>query len=192
MLSPKHRPPYPFYQTHSFANNDCRAVVVVSIPFPNLGSPQVVLKRQYCDARVRAHAALAAASPSGGGGGGLPPAAYPVPAAAPISGSEWYKQQAFRALNQAIGRTVRHRHDYGAMVLLDERCECAPAALKPPLTHRRRIAPAPPSRNSEKATLFPLPARRLRHGQPGERVKVGAASGAPPRGHGHAPKDGRE
>ena len=29
--------------------------------------------------------------------------------------------QAFRALNQALGRCIRHKRDYGAIVLLDER-----------------------------------------------------------------------
>merc|ERR1712216_497766 len=38
-----------------------------------------------------------------------------------ISGSEWYELQAHRAVNQALGRCIRHRFDYGALVLLDAR-----------------------------------------------------------------------
>ena len=37
------------------------------------------------------------------------------------SGKEWYEQQAFKAVNQAMGRCIRHKNDYGAMLLLDER-----------------------------------------------------------------------
>jgi Fanconi anemia group J protein len=40
----------------------------------------------------------------------------------------WYALQAYRAVNQAIGRCIRHVSDYGAIVLLDERYarnECA-------------------------------------------------------------------
>ncbi|VEL09296.1 unnamed protein product [Protopolystoma xenopodis] len=38
-----------------------------------------------------------------------------------LSGSEWYEAQAFRALNQAIGRCIRHRNDWGAVLLVDSR-----------------------------------------------------------------------
>ncbi|CAK7346015.1 unnamed protein product [Dovyalis caffra] len=39
-----------------------------------------------------------------------------------LSGNEWYCHQAFRALNQAVGRCIRHELDYGAIILLaDER-----------------------------------------------------------------------
>jgi Fanconi anemia group J protein len=32
--------------------------------------------------------------------------------------NSWYSLQAFRALNQATGRCIRHSSDYGAIVLL--------------------------------------------------------------------------
>ncbi|KAK7882236.1 hypothetical protein WMY93_028410 [Mugilogobius chulae] len=38
-----------------------------------------------------------------------------------LSGSKWYDIQAFRALNQALGRCIRHKNDWGALVLVDER-----------------------------------------------------------------------
>ena len=38
----------------------------------------------------------------------------------PISGQDWYQQQALRAVNQAIGRVIRHRGDYGAILLCDD------------------------------------------------------------------------
>jgi len=38
-----------------------------------------------------------------------------------LSGNEWYKQQASRAVNQAIGRVIRHKEDFGAIILCDTR-----------------------------------------------------------------------
>merc|ERR1712233_285172 len=33
----------------------------------------------------------------------------------------WYNQQAFRALNQALGRCIRHKFDYGCIIFLESR-----------------------------------------------------------------------
>ena len=38
-----------------------------------------------------------------------------------LSGAEWYSQQAHRAVNQAVGRVIRHKSDYGAILFLDSR-----------------------------------------------------------------------
>lgn len=38
-----------------------------------------------------------------------------------LSGSEWYTVNAFRALNQALGRCIRHKNDWGAVLLVDAR-----------------------------------------------------------------------
>ncbi|KDO85138.1 hypothetical protein CISIN_1g000814mg [Citrus sinensis] len=73
----------------------CRGKIVVGIPFPNINDIQVSLKKKYNDT-YRSSKNL-------------------------LSGNEWYCNQAFRALNQAIGRCIRHRFDYGAIILLDER-----------------------------------------------------------------------
>ncbi len=86
-------------------DDNCRAVACISIPFPALRDPRVVLKREYNDERVRG-----AAGSAGGAGG--PPV---------LSGAAWYECQAFRALNQALGRCIRHRADWGAILLLDKR-----------------------------------------------------------------------
>ncbi|KAJ4916274.1 RAD3-like DNA-binding helicase protein [Raphanus sativus] len=78
-----------------FADDNARAVIIVGIPFPNLHDLQVGLKKKYNDMYKSSKNLL--------------------------GGSDWYCQQAYRALNQAAGRCIRHRFDYGAIIFLDER-----------------------------------------------------------------------
>lgn len=56
-----------------------------------------------------------------------------------ISGHEWYQLQAARAVNQAIGRVIRHRHDYGAIILLDTRFSSKHAVGQLPLWLRNQV-----------------------------------------------------
>eukprot|EP00118_Oscarella_pearsei_P015777 m.145170 g.145170 ORF g.145170 m.145170 type:complete len:614 (+) comp38414_c0_seq4:1803-3644(+) len=78
-----------------FADNNARAVITVGIPYPNWNSVQVEQKRLYNDC-------------------------YSVKRGL-LSGKQWYEIQAFRALNQALGRCLRHRNDWGALIMIDER-----------------------------------------------------------------------
>ncbi|KAG6621308.1 Fanconi anemia group J protein [Phytophthora cinnamomi] len=79
-----------------FSNDNARAVLCVGIPFPSVKELQVSLKRKYQDEKSRMNMKL-------------------------VNGHVWYQLQAFRALNQALGRCIRHRQDYGAIMLLDSR-----------------------------------------------------------------------
>ncbi|KAG7383385.1 Fanconi anemia group J protein [Phytophthora pseudosyringae] len=79
-----------------FSDDNARAVLAVGIPFPNFKDLKVSLKREYQDNKSRVDRRL-------------------------VNGSWWYKLQAFRALNQALGRCIRHRRDYGAVILIDSR-----------------------------------------------------------------------
>ncbi|PJF18013.1 hypothetical protein PSACC_02152 [Paramicrosporidium saccamoebae] len=76
-------------------DDNCRAVIPIGIPYPAFKDPKVVLKREFNDRPVQGRRLL--------------------------SGQQWYESQAFRALNQALGRCIRHRADWGAIVLLEQR-----------------------------------------------------------------------
>ncbi|KAL0917929.1 hypothetical protein M5K25_013038 [Dendrobium thyrsiflorum] len=82
-----------------FADQTGRGVIVTGMPFSMKTDPKVRLKREYLDQQ----AILRKDSKD------------------VLTGESWYVQQAARAVNQAIGRVIRHRHDYGAIVLCDER-----------------------------------------------------------------------
>ncbi|CAO3578742.1 unnamed protein product [Absidia cylindrospora] len=79
-----------------FNNNNCRAVVATGIPYPMWKDTKVILKRSYNDIRWRENNAF-------------------------LTGDQWYNIQAFRAVNQALGRCIRHRNDWGSILLLEER-----------------------------------------------------------------------
>uniref|UniRef100_A0A0E0C458 Helicase ATP-binding domain-containing protein n=1 Tax=Oryza meridionalis TaxID=40149 RepID=A0A0E0C458_9ORYZ len=82
-----------------FADRAGRAVIVTGMPFATPTDPKVWLKRDYLDK-------LGSASNKN---------------SKALTGEEWYVQQAARAVNQAVGRVIRHRHDYGAIIYCDER-----------------------------------------------------------------------
>uniref|UniRef100_A0A667WJ51 Regulator of telomere elongation helicase 1 n=1 Tax=Myripristis murdjan TaxID=586833 RepID=A0A667WJ51_9TELE len=100
-----------------FADTFGRGVIITGLPFPPKLDPRVILKMQFLDDMCRKK----------------------VPGMKYLSGQVWYKQQAFRAVNQAIGRVIRHREDYGAIFLCDERFKNSgardqlPSWLKPHL-----------------------------------------------------------
>lgn len=85
-----------------FSDEYGRAVVITGLPYPSAFDPRVKLKRELADARFQRSRARQEFG-------------------VVLSGGEWYAVQAIRAVNQALGRAIRHRNDYGAVLLCDER-----------------------------------------------------------------------
>ena len=56
-----------------------------------------------------------------------------------LGGQTWYNQQTYRAINQAIGRVIRHRNDYGAIILCDERFSQASSISQLPNWMKRSV-----------------------------------------------------
>lgn len=83
-----------------FSDNYCRAVVTIGIPYPGVKDMEVKFKKEYND-RKR----LEKRNPD------------------ILTSNEWYSSQAFRAINQALGRCIRHKNDWGAIIMLEERFE---------------------------------------------------------------------
>ena len=83
-----------------FSDTRGRGVIITGLPFPSSKEPKIVLKQRFlddfktmADGRTTKY----------------------------LSGKDWYQQQAARAVNQAIGRVIRHKNDFGAILLCDER-----------------------------------------------------------------------
>ena len=82
----------------SFNDNNARAVVCVGLPLPNSFVLPIKVKMDYNDEQRKLHHRTDL-----------------------LPGREWYNQQAYRAIAQALGRCIRHIADYGAIFLLDIR-----------------------------------------------------------------------
>ena len=83
-----------------FADENARVVINIGIPYPAFKDPRVTLKKEFNDRNTGKNNST---------GLNLLP------------GMLWYETQAFRALNQALGRCIRHRHDWGAVIFLEQR-----------------------------------------------------------------------
>ncbi|RKP17078.1 DNA repair helicase, partial [Rozella allomycis CSF55] len=77
-----------------FSDAKARAVIITGIPYPPMLDPRITLKKNFMDEEVKKKANAMC-----------------------LNGNEWYHQQASRAVNQAIGRVIRHKNDYGAVIL---------------------------------------------------------------------------
>ena len=90
-----------------FSDKAGRAVIITGIPYAMKTDPWVTIKREVLDDGCKRSKGKGKANVNGRG--------------VALTGSQWYSQQAHRAVNQALGRVIRHRHDYGAILLCDER-----------------------------------------------------------------------
>ena len=75
----------------NFSDALARVVVMVGLPYPNSSSPELREKMAYLDAQATGR------------------------------GREYYENLCMRAVNQSIGRAIRHRADYACILLVDSR-----------------------------------------------------------------------
>jgi len=97
-----------------FADDHARCVVLVGIPFPSVSDLRVRSKKDYNDELVKAAQRKMGVSRASN-------STMSSAAVNELSGDQWYEIQGYRALNQAMGRCIRHIHDYGAVILMDVR-----------------------------------------------------------------------
>ncbi|KAH8270971.1 hypothetical protein KR044_007360, partial [Drosophila immigrans] len=76
----------------NFADDLGRGVIVVGLPYPNRTSPELKERMRHLDEQL-----------------------------GPGAGNEYYENLCMKAVNQCIGRSVRHIRDYACVYLLDER-----------------------------------------------------------------------
>nr|XP_003700633.1 PREDICTED: probable ATP-dependent RNA helicase DDX11 [Megachile rotundata] len=76
----------------NFSDNLGRCIIVVGMPYPNIKSPELQEKMKYLNENVKADA-----------------------------GQNLYENSCMKAVNQCIGRAIRHINDYSTVILLDKR-----------------------------------------------------------------------
>jgi chromosome transmission fidelity protein 1 len=95
----------------NFSDRLGRCVVIVGLPFPNIMSAEWKAKIEYIEAATLARLRLEEK--------GL--AEAELMRQAKDQGRQFYENACMRAVNQSVGRAIRHREDYAAIVMIDKR-----------------------------------------------------------------------
>ncbi|KAL4973236.1 helicase C-terminal domain-containing protein [Aspergillus desertorum] len=91
----------------NFSDRLGRGVLIIGLPFPNIRSPVWQAKIQYIEQKTYQNA-----------GSGSEESRR---SSAKAAGRDFYENACMRAVNQCIGRAIRHQNDYAAIVLIDKR-----------------------------------------------------------------------
>lgn len=82
----------------NFSDELARCVCIIGMPYPNIGSSEIIEKMRYLDC-------MKLKSTTSG----------------ETAGRAYYENTCWKAINQSIGRAIRHRGDYASLVLIDKR-----------------------------------------------------------------------
>ncbi|XP_014785658.1 ATP-dependent DNA helicase DDX11 [Octopus bimaculoides] len=92
----------------NFSDDLGRCVMLVGMPYPNINSPELKEKMEYLNANYQC-------GPDG-----------------KTAGQIHYENLCMKAVNQSIGRAIRHQNDYATVLLLDRRYQRPSVAAKLP------------------------------------------------------------
>jgi chromosome transmission fidelity protein 1 len=93
----------------NFSDKLGRAVVAVGLPFPNANGAEWKAKIQHVEQTKHASAIASGGSERDAKALGV------------AAGRDFYENACMRAVNQCIGRAIRHKNDYAAILLVDSR-----------------------------------------------------------------------
>ncbi|KAI5919437.1 helicase C-terminal domain-containing protein [Camillea tinctor] len=101
----------------NFSDRLGRCVVIVGLPYPNINSPDWKARIEYIESTTLER--LSASASASSSTAVLSKAQ--MAAQAKQAARDFYENSCMRAVNQSIGRAIRHRNDYAAIVLADRR-----------------------------------------------------------------------
>lgn len=82
----------------NFSDELARCVCIVGMPYPNIDSAEMIEKMRYLDS-MKLKSSTTGENP----------------------GRAYYENTCWKAINQSIGRAIRHRGDYACLLLIDKR-----------------------------------------------------------------------
>ncbi|KAG0256848.1 DEAD H (Asp-Glu-Ala-Asp His) box helicase 11 [Mortierella polycephala] len=92
----------------NFSDRLGRGVIMIGMPFPNKGSSELQERMRYMDEVQQQELQQQQRNP------------MPTPMRM-TAGSEYYENLCMRAVNQSIGRAIRHQGDHAVIILMDRR-----------------------------------------------------------------------
>ncbi|KAE9329604.1 putative ATP-dependent RNA helicase DDX11-like protein 8 [Phytophthora fragariae] len=95
----------------NFNDELARCVVMVGMPYPNARDAELVEKMAFLDKRI------------------------------PGSGRQFYESLCMKAVNQSIGRSIRHQKDYSTILLVDHRYSSSAVRSRLPEWIQNRVQP---------------------------------------------------
>lgn len=94
----------------NFSDELGRCVCIVGLPFPNRNNPELAEKMKYLDNSITASQSIGENT------------RFSIEThQSQFSSKEYYENLCMKAVNQCIGRAIRHINDYATVLLIDER-----------------------------------------------------------------------
>ncbi|KAG9244169.1 helicase C-terminal domain-containing protein [Calycina marina] len=95
----------------NFSDRLGRCVVIVGLPFPNIASAECKAKIEYIESSTLTRLRISDETLG----------KEEITRRAKEAGREFYENACMRAVNQSVGRAIRHREDYAAILMIDKR-----------------------------------------------------------------------
>lgn len=111
----------------NFSDRLGRCVVIVGLPFPNINSAEWKAKLEYIESSVIERLSNSNSNSDSPSSPDTAPQKVTTQSKAEIlavakdAARQFYENACMRAVNQSVGRAIRHREDYAAIVMVDKR-----------------------------------------------------------------------
>lgn len=115
----------------NFSDKLGRGVLIIGLPFPNINSAVWQEKIRHIEQKAFKRASGSEQDRT---------------KICKTAGRDFYENACMRAVNQSIGRAIRHRNDYAAIIMIDKRYDTPRVQGKLPAWIRQSSVSSPTSR----------------------------------------------